>query len=483
MEYYYIKTNRIFSPLRKYIWLFIFLVAGGGLWYPKLGLLMIPVMLALMILGMLKGKYWCGNICPHGSFFDGIIMNISRHTSLPSFLKSKFTISLMFIWFMYMLGSRLVKVIAIWGTTPFIDKLGYIFVINYLVVTILGSILAVTITPRAWCRICPMGTMQILFYRLGKALKINHKTDKKVTITSPEMCHICGKCARVCPMQLKPYLEFNSDNQLDNEHCIRCQTCVKNCPAGILSINDREEALYIKEKNAKNNVKPAEIVAIITDIIELNADIREYVFKLLNPSTISFKAGQFILLKIQDNPVMYRAYSISYYHKGILKIIVKKVPKGYGTNIIFNKFQIGDEVFLRGPMGHAMIIKNPSAKKLLFVAGGIGITPFLPMTEEALEKEAREIKLIHGVNNKNELIYNSYFNELMKNHSNFEYIPVVSNDKAWTGQKGLVTDVMSKLDLKEYKIYMCGSPAMIEACLNLLNEAGVPEEDIYYETA
>lgn len=484
MEFYYIKSNRIFTPLRKYIWLFILLVAVGGLWYPKLGLLMIPIMLTLMIMGTLKGKYWCGNICPHGSLFDGIIMPVSRNVSLPAFLKHKATIFLMFVWFMYMLGSRLAKVISIWGTTPFVDKLGYIFVMNYLVVTILGSILAITVAPRAWCRICPMGTMQILFYKLGNLLKLNHKTDEKVTIANKDMCHICGKCARVCPMQLTPYLEFNDDNQLNNEHCIRCQTCVKNCPAGILSINTRKEALYIKEKHANEvAIKPVEITAQIIDILELNADTREYIFKLLNPSTISFKAGQFILVKIQDNPMMYRAYSISYYNKGILKIIVKKVPKGYGTNIIFNNFKKGDRVLLRGPLGHAMIIKNPSAEKFLFVAGGIGITPFLPMTQEALEKGAAEIKLIHGVNNKNELIYNEHFIELMKNHSNFEYIPVVSSDKKWKGKKGLVTDAMRELDLNGYKIYMCGSPAMIEACLNLLNEAGVEKESIYYETA
>ncbi|WP_296863575.1 4Fe-4S binding protein [Thermosyntropha sp.] len=464
--------------------MFILLVAVGGLWIPKFGLLMIPIMFSLMILGMLKGKYWCGNICPHGSLFDGIIMPVSRNIKLPAFLRSKITLVLMFTWFMYMLGSRLAKVISIWGTTPFIDKLGYIFVVNYLVVTILGTILAILVSPRAWCRICPMGTMQILFYKLGKLLKLNTKFDEKVTIADKDMCHICGKCARVCPMQLTPYLEFDSNNQFSHEHCIRCQTCVKNCPAGILSINTEKE-IHTIQKIYENDIKtkPEKIIAIVDEIIELNNDTREYVLKLIKPASINFKAGQFVLLKIQDNPVMYRAYSISKYKEGKLSITIKKVPNGYGTNIIFNNIKIGDQVTLKGPMGDTMVIKNPSAEKLLFVAGGIGITPFLPMTEEALNNNAGEIKLIHGVNYIDELIYNQHFTKLMKENRNFEYIPVVAIDEKWSGKRGLVTDVMKELDLTQYKIYMCGSPAMIKACLDLLIEAGVEEENIYYETA
>ena len=54
MKSYYLKTTRVFSPFRKYAWLFILLVAFGGLWYPKLGLLMIPMVIALALFGFFK---------------------------------------------------------------------------------------------------------------------------------------------------------------------------------------------------------------------------------------------------------------------------------------------------------------------------------------------------------------------------------------------------------------------------------------------
>ncbi len=242
MSSIYINTNRIFTPIRKYAWLFLFLVAFGGLWYPKLGLLIIPVMLTLGVLGFFKGKYWCGNLCPHGSLFDRFIMPVSRNKKIPAFFRSRAMVVLAFSWFMYMLTQRLILVFGLWGATPFWDRLGYIFVMNYLMVTIVGTILAVLISTRTWCSFCPMGTFQILSYKLGKLMGVNKKTDKKVTVCSIEKCHTCGKCARVCPMQLNPYLEFTENNQLDHEMCIRCSTCVENCPAGILTLANIDDA-------------------------------------------------------------------------------------------------------------------------------------------------------------------------------------------------------------------------------------------------
>lgn len=247
MNSFSIKTNRIFTPLRRWAFLFIFLVAFGGLWYPKLGLLMIPIMIALPVMGFRQGKYWCGNICPHGSLFDRFILPLSLNKNIPSWAKSKITMTIALTWFMYMLITRIIKVSVLWGTTPFWDKLGFIFVVNYLVVTIIGTLLALFINPRTWCNFCPMGTFQLLFYKLGKLLGLNKKTDTKITITDEDKCLSCGKCAKVCPIQLKPYLDLSEKKQLDDESCIRCSTCVENCPQKILKLA-KDNELEKKDK-------------------------------------------------------------------------------------------------------------------------------------------------------------------------------------------------------------------------------------------
>jgi len=239
---YYIKTNRIFNPIRKYTWLVTVIVAIGGLWLPKLGLIVLAIMAALITTAFFNGRFWCGNVCPHGSLFDRVILPISRNGKIPTFLKTKAFVILFFVFFMWNLSRRVIKAAALWGSYEFLDKLGFVFVMTYLIVMVVGGFLAIVLTPRTWCQFCPMGSIQKAAHKLGKVLGVAKKAEKKITIDAREKCYNCGKCARVCPFQLKPHLEFSYNNQLENPNCIKCKTCVANCPAGVLSVKKAAEA-------------------------------------------------------------------------------------------------------------------------------------------------------------------------------------------------------------------------------------------------
>lgn len=247
----YIKTNRVFNKFKRYSWLVVPVIAFGGLFYPKLGLLLIPIMLTLIILGFLKGKYWCGNLCPHGSLFDFLILRFSFNKKIPRLFTSGIFKTLFFLWYMNMFTSRLIQAWQSWGTLDFWDKLGFVFTFNYLIPTTVGTFLALFINPRTWCSFCPMGTMEQLAYKLGKLLRLNKHTDQKVTIAAKEKCRQCGKCAKVCPMQLKPYLAWDDNNQFSNENCIRCSTCIVNCPAQILSLSAHPPVTAKTESEAR----------------------------------------------------------------------------------------------------------------------------------------------------------------------------------------------------------------------------------------
>ena len=483
---YYIKTNRIFNSVRQYGWLFTILVAIGGLWEPKLGLLVFFIIGGLTLTSFFKGRYWCGNFCPHGSLFDKITLPISLNKKIPNFLKSKTFIVGFFIFFMFNLGRKMLKVSKFWGTYDFFDKAGTLFVNTYLVVLIVGGLFAVLVNSRTWCQFCPMGSIQKISHFFGKTSGVTKKTEEKITVSNKDLCHSCGKCSRVCPFQLTPYLDFSDNNQFDNNNCIKCSTCVENCPAGILSLSKEGEALKLKEiTQGKGSENRQIITAEIIAVKDLDKDIKEYQFKFVSPKKVDYKSGQFILVKIQDQPKTFRAYSISSYNEDstTLSVIIKKVNRGYGTEIIFNNFKVGDIVELDGPMGDELVIDD-SAENVLFIANGIGITPFISLVRDALtsHENIKNVKLLVGQKYENQLLYNDYFLNMEKENQMFEYIPVVSRDKESKLKKGHVTSLLKNLDVIGYKVYMCGSKNMISDSFDILLEKGISEDDILYES-
>lgn len=230
------KTNRSFTKLRQYGFLFTLLIAFLGLFVPKIGLLVIFIMIGLTVTSLFNGRYWCGNICPHGSLFDNIFLPISKNKKIPDFIKSKTFIFLFFSFFMFNFTRKMTKAFSFWGNYDFLDKLGLVFVTTYLFVIIAGGLLAVFITPRTWCQFCPMGSMQKVSDKIGTKLKINTNTKKRVTISDIDKCKQCGLCSKVCPIQLTPHKNFDASGVFQDDNCIKCNTCVVNCPFNLLEI-------------------------------------------------------------------------------------------------------------------------------------------------------------------------------------------------------------------------------------------------------
>jgi NAD(P)H-flavin reductase len=136
-------------------------------------------------------------------------------------------------------------------------------------------------------------------------------------------------------------------------------------------------------------------------------------------------------------------------------------------------------------MGNELVV-DKSAEKIVLVAGGIGITPFVPVLQDLLEGEngVKEVVLVYGVNAPNEFLYEAYFRALEKSSSMFRFVPVVAFDDQWPGEKGFVTSYLTKTDLAGTKIYMCGPKPMISAVIaSFANRSDVSKEHLFYESA
>lgn len=137
----------------------------------------------------------------------------------------------------------------------------------------------------------------------------------------------------------------------------------------------------------------------------------------------------------------------------------------------------GYELDMSMPMGDFTLQKDQT-KELVFVAGGIGITPFRSMVKNLSDSnEHRNITLIHAVNTPGDLI----FKELFESYG-LKYMPVIkSTDTSWQGETGVldserIINLAGGLDNKQ--VYLSGPEPMIEALAKGLTPLGVPKNSI-----
>jgi len=142
----------------------------------------------------------------------------------------------------------------------------------------------------------------------------------------------------------------------------------------------------------------------------------------------------------------------------------------------------GTRVRIDGPYGVFSYKSIASGDPLVFIAGGIGITPFLSMIRGLrLEEDPRRPLLLWGVREKSDLIY------LKEIEGNAVVVPVLSGqDESWTGERGrfdteLLRKFVSEDKMKSACFFICGPPAMMNTVIRSLLFLGVPKKRIIRE--
>lgn len=141
------------------------------------------------------------------------------------------------------------------------------------------------------------------------------------------------------------------------------------------------------------------------------------------------------------------------------------------------KLQPGDEIQMSDPMGDFVLPKLIQTP-LVCVAGGIGITPFHSILEWlATTSEQRPIKLIYGVNQEDDIIFQETFDKAGIHAT----IVVSEPSEAWGGERGrLSAELILGLEKpdEDTLVYVSGPEPMVQALEKDLKKAGVPKQQI-----
>lgn len=223
-----------------------------------------------------------------------------------------------------------------------------------------------------------------------------------------------------------------------------------------------------------------------------NAAAGTMAFYFRKPEGFSYMAGQscdLTLLNpaVDDGKGNTHAYSIaSAPHEKELMIATRLRDSAFKRSL--QSMPAGSAVKLDGPFG-TFTLPESSARPVIFLAGGIGITPFRSMMLDAAHRKLSHTIYLFYSNRRQEDA--AFLTELGKlDYPLHHLVATVTGTGAqapvnqWKGEKGRITSEMIRKhagSMEEYIYYIAGPADMVLALRQMLKEASVNSEDIFVE--
>jgi len=175
-----------------------------------------------------------------------------------------------------------------------------------------------------------------------------------------------------------------------------------------------------------------------------------------------------------------RPMSISLVSEDALELTIKRKPDGFVSGHLLDQLEVGDELLISGPEGdfHHMPVRD--GHDLVFIAAGSGITPFMGMIEQILQRspEAR-VRLLYGNRSADEIIFHQRLVDLAAQHPALRLHLTLSEPEGdWTGERGridseTIEQVMTGERLDDKTFFVCGPKPMEQATIRGLRQLGV----------
>ncbi len=202
-----------------------------------------------------------------------------------------------------------------------------------------------------------------------------------------------------------------------------------------------------------------------------------------------------------DEPV-FRAYSMANHpaEGNIVMLNIRiatppprdmSLPPGKCSSYVFN-MKPGDKVTISGPYGEFFI--KDTKKEMVYIGGGAGMAPMrshIFHLFHTLKTTDRKVSFWYGARSKREMFYDDQFKKIAEEFPNFSYNVALSDalpEDNWDGPTGFIHQAVYDNYLKnheepeEIEYYLCGPPMMIDAVQNMLDDLGVPEEMIAFDS-
>ena len=409
-----------------------------------------------------------------------------------------------------------------------LDVANYWIIILSVVFFLLVILLLVGVLLYARAKLVPSGPVKININE-EKELDVNAGDTLLTTLSSnsiylPSACGGGGTCA-MCKCQvldgagdiLPTEVGYFTRKEIQEKWRLACQVKVKQdldirVPEEIFGIK-KWECEVVSNKNVATFIK--EFVVKLPEGEDMDFKSGGYIQVDVPPSEVEFKdmhvEDKFKPdwdnlnlwdLKMVNSEGIFRAYSMANHpaEGNIIKLNVRiatppwdkkknrfmNVNPGICSSYIFAR-KPGDKVTISGPYGDFFI--KETEREMVYIGGGAGMAPLRSHIFHMFHtlKTDRKVSYWYGARSKREVFYEEDFRKIEKEFPNFSFHIALSEplpEDNWDGYTGFIHQVALDNYLKDHKepeeveYYICGPPIMNESVLDMLDNLGVPEENI-----
>jgi predicted ferric reductase len=204
----------------------------------------------------------------------------------------------------------------------------------------------------------------------------------------------------------------------------------------------------------------------------------------LKGKPIQYKPGQFLTIQLARNGRVSESHPFTIAASpGEDRLAISVKSLGDFTSTIPDTTS-SDRAYIDAPYGVFSYL-NHDAPNLVFIAGGIGITPFMSMLRDLRDKGLeRNVLLIWANKTERDIAFRAELKEMASDMASLRVVHVLSRQQDWPGERGYVdADLLQRYlaEMRDPQVFLCGPPAMTKGVLRALHALGIPRSRIHYE--